>query len=325
MKTIGRITLMLVVVTVLMCSASGAHGQTISFVAAPAFPAGTSPTSVATGVLTGSGRPDVAVTNQHGVLILLNDGSGGMAPGNSYAAGTNPQSVVIDDFDGNGKNDLAVVNQGSGTVSIFLGNGDGSFVPGAAYAAGVNPRLVLTGDLNNDGKRDLVVVDSGAGPGTSGVSILLGNGDGSFRPASFVALGSVSISATIGDFNGDGKPISLQPMRAPTVSPFCSEMAMGPSRPPSVSASTSPASAYRRLQLSPPTSISMESWILPLQLPTCTMSPYCWGMAMARLGRQSTTPSTILTSLITSTSWRPSTLTSTATPTSFWTILVRTM
>jgi hypothetical protein len=205
MKTIGRITLMLVVVTVLMCSASGAHGQTISFVAAPAFPAGTSPTSVATGVLTGSGRPDVAVTNQHGVLILLNDGSGGMAPGNSYAAGTNPQSVVIDDFDGNGKNDLAVVNQGSGTVSIFLGNGDGSFVPGAAYAAGVNPRLVLTGDLNNDGKRDLVVVDSGAGPGTSGVSILLGNGDGSFRPASFVALGSVSISAIIGDFNGDGK------------------------------------------------------------------------------------------------------------------------
>ena len=205
MKTIGRISLMLAMVTVLMWSTSSARGQTISFGAAPAFPAGTSPTAVATGSLSSSGRPDVAVTNQHGVLILLNDGSGGMVAGNSYAAGTNPQSVVIDDFDGNGKNDLAVVNQGSGTVSIFLGNGDGSFVPGAAYGAGTNPRLVLTGDFNEDGKRDLVVVDSGAGPGTSGVSILLGNGDGSFQPASFVALGSVSISAAIGDFDGDGK------------------------------------------------------------------------------------------------------------------------
>ena len=160
---------------------------------------------MATGPLTGSGRPDVAVTNQHGVLILLNDGSGGLVPGNTFAAGTNPQSVVIDDFDGNGNNDLAVVNQGSGTVSIFLGNGDASFVPGAAYAAGTNPRLALTADLNGDGKRDLVVVDSGTGPGTSGVSILLGNGDGSFRPATFIALGSVSLSAAIGDFNGDGK------------------------------------------------------------------------------------------------------------------------
>ena len=205
MKTIRRINLILAAVTVLMGSASGAYGQTVSFGAAPTFPAGVSPTSVAAGAFTSSGKPDVAVTNQHGVVILLNDGSGGLVPGSSFAAGTNPQSVVVDDFDGNGKNDLAVVNQGSGTVSIFLGNGDGSFGSGASFAAGTNPRLVLTGDLNGDGKRDLVVVDSGAGPGTSGVSILLGNGDGSFMPASFVALGSVSLSATIGDFNGDGK------------------------------------------------------------------------------------------------------------------------
>src|ERR1700722_651299 len=103
MKTIGRISLMLGMVTVSMWSASSAQGQTISFGAAPAFPAGVSPTSVATGSLTSSGRHDLAVTNQHGVLILLNDGSGGMVAGNGYVAGTNPQSVVIDDFDGNGK------------------------------------------------------------------------------------------------------------------------------------------------------------------------------------------------------------------------------
>lgn len=144
------------------------------------------------------------MTNQHGVSILLNNGTGAFTTGAAYVVGTNPQSVAVGDFDGNGKDDLAVVNQGSGTVSILLGNGDGTFAAGVTYTTGINPRMVMSGDFNSDGKRDLVVVDSGAAAGTSGISILLGNGDGIFQSATFIALGSVSLSATIGDFNGDG-------------------------------------------------------------------------------------------------------------------------
>lgn len=102
--------------------------------------------------------------NQHGVAILLNNGTGGFTAGATYVVGTNPQSVAVGDFDGNGKNDLAVVNQGSGAVSILLGNGDGTFAIGVSYTSGINPRMVLAGDFNADGKRDLVLNPSGDTP-----------------------------------------------------------------------------------------------------------------------------------------------------------------
>src|SRR6202012_3693575 len=70
----------------------------------------------------------------------------------------------------------------------------------------VNPRRVIVLDCNNDQKDDLVIVNSGAGPGTSGVSVLLGNGDGTFQAARFTASGTTPISVASGDFNGDHKP-----------------------------------------------------------------------------------------------------------------------
>jgi hypothetical protein len=188
-----------------MCCASGASAQGVSFNAARAFPAGTSPTAVAADDFNNDGKLDLAVTNQHGVSVLMNDGSGGFLPAVNYVVGTNPQSVVAGFFRPNseGIDDLAVVNQGSGTVSILLNNGDGTFAAGATYPAGVNPHEAFAIDLNGDSNYDLVIVDSGAGPGTGGVSILLGNGDGTFKPAVFYATGSVPLSVGVAFFNND--------------------------------------------------------------------------------------------------------------------------
>ena len=156
------------------------------------------------GDFNGDGKPDVAVTNQNGLAVLLNNGSGGFEPAVSYIVGTNPQSVAAADLNGDGHVDLVVVNQGSGTVSILLGSGNGSFAGSTTFAAGTNPRWVALGDFNGDGKPDLAIADSGTASG-SGVSVLLGNGDGSFQAAKFFGAGSVSLSVAIGDFNGDGK------------------------------------------------------------------------------------------------------------------------
>ena len=38
------------------------------------------------------------------------------------------------------------------------------------------------------------------------MSVLLGNGDGTFQPAQTYAAGAVPRSVAVGDFNGDGKP-----------------------------------------------------------------------------------------------------------------------
>jgi len=205
MTLLLRGTLALAIVPGWMFYVTDASGQTPSFNIAPAFSAGTSPTSVAAGDFNGDGRPDLAVTNQNGLSVLLNDGNGGFQPRVNYTlvTGTNPQSVIAGDFNGDGKMDLAVANQGAGTVSIYIGNGSGGFADPISYTAGTNPRRVISVDLNGDGKQDLVVVNSGP---PSGVSVLIGNGNGTFQTAKFFAAGSVSLSVAVGDFNGDGKP-----------------------------------------------------------------------------------------------------------------------
>jgi hypothetical protein len=60
---------------------------------------------------------------------------------------------------------------------------------------------VAVGDFNGDGVPDLAVADYGGG-----VSVLLGNGDGSFQAPVSYLVGTASTSVAVADFNGDGIP-----------------------------------------------------------------------------------------------------------------------
>src|SRR4029077_8971049 len=75
-----------------------------------------------------------------------------------------------------------------------------SFQAAVNYGAGGDPISLAVGDFNGDGKPDLAVTDQGGG-----VTILLGNGDGSFQTGGNYPAGSGSSSVAMGDFNGDGK------------------------------------------------------------------------------------------------------------------------
>jgi len=96
---------------------------------------------------------------------------------------------------------------------VFLGNGDGTFTTAGQYPTGAsNPSGILAGDFNNDGNIDLVTIDSA--PGGSVLSVLLGNGNGSFQPPVTTPLAGLqagllsngdSQNDGAGDFNGDGK------------------------------------------------------------------------------------------------------------------------
>ena len=56
-------------------------------------------------------------------------------------------------------------------------------------------------DVNGDGKSDIVVVDSENGQ----VNVLLGNGDGTFKPPTSFALDSYPSAVSVADLNGDGR------------------------------------------------------------------------------------------------------------------------
>jgi hypothetical protein len=131
----------------------------------------------------------------------------------SYNIGSQPSQwvdgVATGDFAGNGLQDLAVVHSVDATVSILMNNGDGTFQPAVGYATGSSgPDFVSVADFNGDGILDLAVIGRNSPSDSSGrISILMGNGDGTFQPAVTYAAGPGSWGGlAVGDFNGDGAP-----------------------------------------------------------------------------------------------------------------------
>ena len=76
-----------------------------------------------------------------------------------------------------------------------------AFLAPVAYDVAAGPIAVVTADFNGDGHLDLAT----ASPyGYPDVSVLLGNGDGTFQAAKTYSVGTLG-SIAVGDFNGDGK------------------------------------------------------------------------------------------------------------------------
>ena len=183
-------------------------------------------TSVAVADVNGDGHPDLVVANwcqnygcpNGGLSVLFGNGDGTFQAAFTYSSGGyQPNSVAIADVNGDGHQDLVVANHcqisdcDSGPVSVLLGNGDGSFQAPVNYGSGgYGPNSVAIADVNGDGHPDLVVTNScqtSACRNGGTVSVLLGNGDGSFQaPVSYSSDGINATSAAIADVNADGRP-----------------------------------------------------------------------------------------------------------------------
>jgi hypothetical protein len=114
---------------------------------------------------------------------------------------------VAGDFNNDGNYDFVAVVRGDGTatspggVQISLGNGAGTFKTGANYLTGANALSVTVADLNKDGNLDLVV----CGSGTSAISVLLGDGMGTFQATAAQPMaGQGPVTVIAADFNNDG-------------------------------------------------------------------------------------------------------------------------
>lgn len=206
---------------------------TVNVLSNSSFSFGGIPTAVVAGDFNGDGILDLAIANQStgSVSILLGNTNGTLYTGNTYPVGRGPAGIASGDFNGDGKVDLVVANAQDETLTILLGNGDGTFtVNPSTPATGAYPASIVAADFNGDGKLDLAVVNMcgsnpvlcypGAAPqGPFSLTILLGNGDGTFTPSPTPpTVGNQPSYMTSGDFNGDGLiDLAVSDMGANTV------------------------------------------------------------------------------------------------------------
>ena len=138
--------------------------------------------------------------------ILLGKGNGTFTQGEEFTFDAPVGIPAVADFRGNGELDIAVPE--GGAVQVLLGNGNGTFAAPVTYTTTpIFTGTVVLADFNGDGRQDILAV--GAIPGgirSGGVSLLLGNGDGTFQAPIFFPATTQACYAAIADFNGDSKP-----------------------------------------------------------------------------------------------------------------------
>jgi hypothetical protein len=147
----------------------------------------------------GDGKPDIAFAYEAQLPfagVVLGNGDVTFRPGAMFAVSELPGAIMTGDFNGDGKADVLSSGAPGALPWIAFGNGDGTFQPHVLVSA-CSGGVAAIADVNRDSKADLIC-------GTSGLvsSVLLSNGDGTFRAGSTV--NDLVLLAV--DFNHDGNP-----------------------------------------------------------------------------------------------------------------------
>jgi VCBS repeat protein len=167
----------------------------------------------ALGDFNGDGRPDLAGAGGPVAKVRLNNGAGTFGALAEYpVAGGDSQDLAAGDFNGDGRLDLVLtINNPQIGASLLRGNGDGTFAAPVTFpnTSGFDSPAVAAVDLNNDGKLDVVIAHQIAcyvAPCvvTDLISVMIGNGDGTFQASREIPVGRGMSEMAVGDYNRDG-------------------------------------------------------------------------------------------------------------------------
>ncbi len=158
---------------------------------------------IATADFNHDGKLDLAIVGSN-LYVQLGNGGGNFTAPVTYTTGYGVAAVATGDFNGDHNADIVAVNEQVNSVSVLLGNGAGGFGSPITSPAGSYPFFVLVADFNNDGTADLAVLNTD-GQGHTSISVLIGNGNGTFQPSINFSADFEALSLALADFNHDGK------------------------------------------------------------------------------------------------------------------------
>jgi FG-GAP-like repeat len=162
--------------------------------------------------LNGDGRVDLAGSNANAASVMLGNGDGTFGAKTDFPIGFQTQAVTAGDFNSDGRMDLMVtLNTPQLSLALLTGTGTGTFNAPTFFpnTSGFDSPAIAATDLNGDGRLDLVVmhnIECFIAPCTSArsITVLLGNGDGTFQTPSEIDVGTGPVAMAVVDLNRDG-------------------------------------------------------------------------------------------------------------------------
>ena len=148
----------------------------------------------------------LAIVHPQGLTarLMLLDSQGRVLVQGDGLSPSDPDSVIDQDLAAG--NYSLVVESTGGAGTYTLTTLTQATVPFQLLPVGYQPDTIVAGDFTGDGRTDLAVVNQGTYPNYYGsVSVLLGNGDGTFQPPVTYAVGLYPSAIVAGDFTGDGR------------------------------------------------------------------------------------------------------------------------
>jgi Flp pilus assembly secretin CpaC/uncharacterized protein YjdB len=191
------------------------------------------PTAIAVGQINTNSNTNLGFVvtnfddNTYSVFTGNGDGTFAQVKGSPFAlpnvvanSEQGPVAITISDFNGDGIQDLAIVNQTSNTVTVLKGNGNGTFseFSKSPITVGTTPVAIASGTLSASTGPALVVANRADGT----ISVLLGNGDGTFTFSSQspVTVGTSPSAVVIGSFLEGSSGVAIADAGADAVSIF---------------------------------------------------------------------------------------------------------
>ena len=160
----------------------------------------------------GDGKADLAGLGAMSAAIMLGNGNGTFQPRVDFPVAGSTQDLAAGDFNSDGIVDLVVtINDPAISLSLLTGNGNGTFNASVDFpnTTGLDSPAIVATDLDDNGTLDLVIghqIGCYTAPCIVGrsITVMRGNGDGTFQPPQEIVVGSGTAKIALGDFNRDG-------------------------------------------------------------------------------------------------------------------------